>query len=308
MMKDLKKLLLLAVLSIVGSVAGKAAMITDPAELSNTKVYTIRGIRGYCALNIDDTYIVSSHIGGLGENGENDYASIDDDARQFGILLINDKYYIYSPRLEQFAFLVGQQLKFVSYAGTALAFSDDGIGEGDEGYLGSSLRLGIPENDFFLNNNGGGNWVLNGYTTPDPGNALVIEEVEGVTLDFARAMEVFNEEAPKQPWEEPHKVYYLSTQRADEFACSADLTTLTGTRGGPLANTDASEEDKQFAFWQEDGKTYLYNVGANLFLGKNGKLTSSVEDFADIGCTIVENDEYPYKLFITQMCMNWRVR
>ena len=159
--------------------------IPDPSYLSNNRVYTIRTPRGYLTLNNAGTCLVSSHK----SNGTlvNSNAATDDASRRFGIMYIDGNYYIYSPKLKKFARQDNQTMNFYATSGIPLMFTYDGI----VGVEGSILRMRSTQNVHFINNNNSGYIVLNGYTTPDPGNVLTIEEVPGVTLNESEALSIF---------------------------------------------------------------------------------------------------------------------
>ena len=303
MMKKLTKILLAAVLCIAGHGVAKAEIITDPSQLSNTKVYTINTARGYLNLNVDQTFLVGSMVRDEDSESEtynqyvypNENAAEDDASRQFGILLIDGRYYIYSPKLKQFAFLHNQTLEFYSTAGTGLTFTTDG-------QEGAPLRLRIPvwgtsgvstDRTYYVNNNG--NIVLNTYTGVDPGNSLMIEEVEGATLDFEEAMEVFN--TPSE-WMDPHKVYNIACARTDNWTIATDGKSICGIVEAANGNPTSPEADQQWAFYRDGGKVYLYNVGMQMFVDKNGQLTTSKDEFANVDLIMNNNDNYPYTLFI----------
>ena len=286
--------MLVAVLCIVGKGVALADVITDPAQLSNNKVYTIRTARGALILNFDETMLVSSHA----SNGENENGDVSESegADQFAILKFGDFYYIYSPLLEQFAELSGQSMVFQSRRGTGLTFHDDG-----NEFEGTTLRFFLEEENYCLNNNNSGGIVLNGWTTADDGNTMAIEEVPGATFDLAKAEEIFGIEKPEYEWwallKDMHKVFHLSTPRVGNFCSDSEHTKLSSVMETP----DATEEDQQFAFWVDDeGKVYLFNVGANMFLDKNGNFTSIPSEMAEIGYEEETNEDYPIVFYIKE--------
>ncbi len=291
-MRKFTRFMLAALLCIVGKGVAQAEVITDPSQLSNDKVYRIRTARGNLILDFNETTVVSTHSGNGGT--ENTNVSESQGADQFGIMNFDGLYYIYSPMLEKFASLSGNNLQFFPWAGIGMVFDDQGLAEG---YQGSRLRLTNPEHNRFLNNNNSGSFLFDTWTTADPGNTLAIEEVEGVTLDVAKATEVFYSKQ-NAPWKDPHKVFYLSTIRAEYLTCDGEFTTLVGTTYYP----DATEEEKQFAFYvDEDNKMYLYNVGSNKFLDKTGHLTSVPSEVAEISYEPNdEEDEYNVVLYIKE--------
>ena len=59
MMKNLTRFMLAVLLCIVGKGVAQAEVITDPAQLSNNKVYTVRTQRGGMTLNYEETMLVA---------------------------------------------------------------------------------------------------------------------------------------------------------------------------------------------------------------------------------------------------------
>ncbi|MBO7119380.1 MAG: hypothetical protein J6W03_03565, partial [Bacteroidaceae bacterium] len=274
----------------------KADIITAASQLSNTKVYTIRTNRGYMTLNTDQTMIVSSHSSNGGTVNAN--AATDDASKQFGIINYDGKYFIYSPKLKKFACLRNQNLYMYTDRGIALDITTDGTGNPD----GSTLRFFAYKigsegyNKWCLNNNNGGNLVLNNYTTAEGGNTVTIEEVAGVTLDIDAAMAVFNG-APF--FYDMHKVYNITNERLTNWTANAANTGLTGTTGG-TNNSGASDAQKQFAFFKYEGKQYLYNLGAKKFVATDGTLTPNKAEAATIAVWYTGNATYPYCFYIEE--------
>ena len=290
------KLLLAAMLCIVGTGIVKADVITSASQLSNTKVYTIKTTRGYMTLNTAQTMIVSSHkrTSTDGDTPNTD-AATDDASKQFGILNIDGKYFIYSPKLNKFACFQNWNLMLYTDRGVALDITNDGNGNPD----GSKLRFfahgmgSTGYNKFCLNNNNGGNLVLNSYNGAEAGNTVSIEEVAGVTLDVDAAMAVFN---GTPDYFDPHKVYNITNARVTQWTANSDNTGITGT----MDFTGASAAQQQFAFFKYAEKQYLYNVGAKKFLATNGTLTASKGDAATINVWRDGDSTYPWVFFIEE--------
>ena len=286
------KLLLASVLCIAGFGTAQADIVTDASQLSNTKVYTIKTTRGYMTLNTAQTTIVSSHTG-TGANA-NANAATDDESKQFGIMKIAGKYFIYSPKLNKFACLEGWELAMHTDRGIALSITTDGTGNPD----GSTLRFfayGMGSegyNKFCLNNNNSGGIVLNSYTTAEAGNTVTIEEVDGVTLNETVAMEVWN---GTPDYFDSHKVYTISNKRITKWTANEAGTGLTGTS----TYTAAPEAYQQFAFIKYEGSgPFLYNLGTKKFVAKDGSLTANKGDAATINVWRAGDATYPYCFFI----------
>lgn len=287
------KLLLSSVLCTVGIGMANADLVTSTSQLSNTKVYTIKTGRGYMTLNTAQTTIVSSHKQTMGT--VNDAAATDDESKQFGIFNFEGKYFLYSPKLNKFACLVNQNLYMYNDRGIALDITTDGTGNPD----GSTLRFfayGIGsegDSKWCLNNNNSGGIVLNSYTTPEGGNTVSIEEVEGKTLDEATVKAAFN---GVPDFFDPHKVYNITNVRTTAWTANADNTGLIGTK----SYNKATAEQQQFAFFKYEGKQYLYNVGAKKFVATDGALTDSKSEAATVSVWYTGNNDYPYCFYIEE--------
>lgn len=288
------KLLLSSVLCTVGiGMANAGDVITSASQLSNTKVYTIETERGYMTLNKAQTKIVSSHKQTMGT--VNDDAATDDESKQFGFFEFEGKYFLYSPKLNKFACLVGGDLYMYNDRGIALDFANDGIDKPD----GSNLRIyaykmGSEGNSkWCLNNNNSGGIVLDSYTTPEGGNTVSIEEVEGKTLDEATVKAAFN---GVPDFFDPHKAYNIKNKRVGTWTANAGNTGLVGT----VAYKNATAEQQQFAFFKYEGKQYLYNVGAKKFVATDGTLTSSKSEAATIAVWYSGDNNYPYCFYIEE--------
>ena len=89
-------------------------------------------------------------------------------------------------------------------------------------------------------------------------------------------------------------------------ATNKSFTITTATRGGLAANNDATacvgfnhtsvadEAQKNFAFVQYDGKVYLYNVWAEKFMQKDGKLSTTLP-IDNIQVTNLDGGNYFFK-------------
>ena len=265
--------------------------VRETSQLSNTKVYTIETTRGFMTLNTAETMIVSSHKSNGGT--VNDAAATDDASKQFGIFKFEDKYFLYSPKLNKFAYLQGENLVFGNDR-IALDFTHDGAGNPDLSFLRFfAYKIGSEgSNKWCLNNNNSGNLVLNSYNGAEAGNTVTIKEVEGETLDEATVLAAFNSTMPF----DPHKVYNITNKRVTKWTANAENTGLTGT----TAYAGASAEQQQFAFFKYEGKQYLYNVGAKKFVATDGSLTDNKVEAATISTKYTGNAEYPYCFFIEE--------
>ena len=288
------------------------SVITDPAQISLNKLYTIRTSRGYLTLNNAQDQLVSSHKN-YGSTVNPD-AATDEASRQFAIMRLDGYYFIYSPKLNKFARYDCESMKFYADRGTALAFTSDGIDNPD----GSSLRLRIPYmgcngesssvRPQFVNNNGGGGIVLNSYKTPDEGNTFTVEEVDGATYDQTTALRLFN--GPSTLFD-TSKIYRITCARISQLAVdnvNASIPFIVGTKlGVSNCQPNASDAQRNFIIQKVNGKFFFYNPASGKYLaeeplsdGSNWilKLTPEFLEAASIDFLKVNNSSYPYVFFM----------
>jgi len=294
-------------------------VITDPAQLSNNKLYTIKTSRGYLTLNNAQNQLVSSHKNNGGT--VNPDAATDNASRQFGILKIDGLWYIYSPKIQKFARYDCENIKFYADRGTALTFTYDGIDNAE----GSNLRLRIPymgsrgEASYlkpqFINNNNGGGIVLRNYITPDAGNTFIIEEVDGATLNYNEAMNVFN---GPSAFFDTSKLYRIASDRVSQLAVddvNAGTPYIVGTKSGVTnCQPNASSAQKNFVFVKNNGKYRIYHPASGKYVAKLGlsdsgnqivKLVSSQSEAASIDFLKINNSSYPYVFYVVDTGCLW---
>lgn len=294
-------------------------VVTDPSQLSNNKLYTIKTARGFLTLNNAQDQLVSSHK----NNGTtvNADAATDDASRQFGILKIDGLWYIYSPKIHKFARYDCESVRFYADRGTALAFTFDGIDNTE----GSNLRLRIPYmgsrgeaghlKPQFINNNNSGSIVLRNYTIPDEGNTFIIEEVDGASLNYNGAMNVFN---GSSAFFDTNKLYRISSDRISEMAVdnvNAGIPYIVGTKSGVTnCQPNASSAQKNFVFVKNNGKYYIYHPASGKYIAKDGlsdngnqivKLVSNLSDAASIDFLKINNTSYPYVFYMVDNGCLW---
>ena len=294
-------------------------VVTDPSQLSNTKLYTIKTSRGYMTLNNAQNQLVSSHKNG--GSTVNPDAATDDASRRFGILKIDGLWYIYSPKIRKFARYDCESIKFYADRGTALTFTYDGIDNPD----GANLRMRIPymgsmgESGYmkpqFINNNNGGGIVLRNFITPDAGNTFTIEEVDGATLDYNDAMSVFN---GPSAFFDTSKLYRISCERLSQLAVdhvNAGIPFIVGTKSGITnCQPNASSAQKNFVFVKSNGKYRIYHPASGKYVAKEGlsdngyqivKLVSSQSEAASVDFLKINNSSYPYVFYMVDNGCLW---
>ena len=135
-------------------------------------------------------------------------------------------------------------------------------------------------------NIGGGQWTWDTWTSADGGNMLQIEEVDEFDATDAIAM------LDNTPIDQ-HKVYTITTRRG-QWAASADGKSL----GTIVSNAEATDADKQFAFYYDGADIYIYSVGAKKFIKSDGSFFAGKTDPVDY--RLISNDtEYPYCFYFT---------
>lgn len=83
---------------------------------------------------------------------------------------------------------------------------------------------------------------------------------------------------------DPAKTYVIYTEKRGGLSVNEEGTQAVSTKQASQ-QVDANNEAQQFAFYEEDGQLYLYNVGAGKFVAANGSLTDLPQDavsFADV--------------------------
>ena len=132
----------------------------------------------------------------------------------------------------------------------------------------------------------GGQWTWDTWTSADGGNKLSIQEVDEFDATDAIAM------LDNTPIDQ-HKVYTITTRRG-QWAASADGKSL----GTTVSNAEATDADKQFAFYYDGAEIYIYSVGAKKFIKSDGSFFAGKTDPVDY--RLISNDtEYPYCFYFT---------
>ena len=265
------KLLLAAMLCVIGSGIGQAQVKSNEG-LSNTKLYTVTTERGarwvdqaHNRMHYNDSYTTS------------DATPKDDVDYQFAFIKYGDHYYLYAPAVKKF---IQPQKYFVDGFSTPVTLAV----EGDDVKVKA-------ENSALTINIGGSQWTWDTWTAYDGGNKVTIVEA----ADFsAEDLETAIANLTGTPHFDPHKVYTIGCERVGQWAVSADHSSLSST----LAYSGATDAEKQFAFWyDEEGKMYIYSVGAGKFLKADGTfVTGKLGDPMDY--RIIGTSGYDHMLFI----------
>lgn len=245
------------------------AAVTSDAGLSNSKVYNVVTARG--AWWIDQTNNCVHYNAGITaiEN-----VPAEDVNYQFAFINYDGHYYLYAPAVKKF---IQPQKYFVTgYSTPVTLATEDGK---------TKVKA---ENSNLTMNIGGSQWTWDTWTTYDDGNIVTIEEAGD--FDATEAISILTTGATHF---DPHKVYTIACERVGYWAASADHNSLSST----TAYSGATDAEKQFAFWYEDEKLYIYSVGAGKFLKADGTLASGVlGDPMDY--RIIGTSGYDHMLFI----------
>lgn len=100
------------------------------------------------------------------------------------------------------------------------------------------------------------------------------------------------------------KVYFIKSERAFLLysAANADnLSTSTGSSVGSI-ELNMGDPNQQFKIEKKDSQYYLYSVGAEKYVGKDGKL--EVSTTTPLKITAVSNENYPWKLCLGDQGLN----
>ena len=276
-MKHLKTILLALSLLLTGSYAVKADPITDISQLSNAKAYTITTARGAWTLNTAGTTICSTKT----DNGSNDYADADQsaEAQQFAIYQYDGRFYVYNLKAGAFVVRNNGNTQVSPLLGTPLAFETTD----DASY---PLKAGTLAKDYYVNNNNGGGVNIDTWKNTDSGNKLAIEEARDLTSSEITAIDGYLAAAPMSS----HKSYTIAANRGT-WCANAAGTSLATT----ATNTTPAEGYDQFAIVWLDGIQYIYNVGSQKFIKKNGSLAEGRGDKIDI--RLSGDASRPYMLY-----------
>ena len=267
------KLLLATMLCIVGIGKGQA-QITANSQLSNSKVYTVTTARG--AWMVDQS---NNRMHYNPDYTSSEQTPTNDVNYQFAFINYEGHYYLYAPAVKKF---IQPQKYFVDGYSTPVTLAES---DGNVKVNGEFTTLTI--------NIGGSQFTWDTWSNYDDGNIVSI--IEAADLSAAELNEAINVLTGTARLDS-HKVYTIECERVGQWASSADHNSLSSTLAYPAA-TDA---EKQFAFYHEDGKVYLYSVGAGKFLKADGTFaTGSLGDPIDY--RIIGTDGYNYMLFIPSL-------
>ncbi len=253
-MKTLKTIFLtLSLLIVGGGNYAKADPISDVSQFSNNKVYTVHAQRGYWYVDNNNMLCTTSSATAPTKVT---------DAYKFAIISYNDNFYIYSLKAQGFMCRHDNKGYFINDIGNAFRFEVNTNGDykliARMKYPASSNGAGSM---LTINDNNSGSIGLDSWSPADGGNRLCIEEVED--FDPTTALSLFTSDTEFNS----HKVYTVSCPRGT-WSASADGNSLSTTN----VNTAASDEDQQFAVLKINGQYYIYNVGTEKFLMKDGSL------------------------------------
>lgn len=223
-------------------------------------VFTVSTARGAWMFDADNNRM-HYNAAGLPEKLTDDY--------KFSLIEKDGHKFLYSLGAQKF---VQPQKSLVEGISTPVV-----VTEGD----GYSMMKAEKAN---LTINIGGQWTWDTWSSVDDGNKLSIQEVDEFDATDAIAM------LDNTPIDQ-HKVYTITTRRG-QWAANADGKSL----GTILSNPEATDADKQFAFYYDGADIYIYSVGAKKFIKSDGSLFAGKTDPVDYRYL---SDEYPYCFYFT---------
>lgn len=94
-------------------------------------------------------------------------------------------------------------------------------------------------------------------------------------------------------------VKYVITSSRCFFIVDTDGKVLqTSTRNGSAAKFDANDENQQFKIINENDSYFLFSVGANKFVSKDGSLSETANDALTLNDESASRPNYPWKMCI----------
>lgn len=256
------------VVSVEGYIWNYMGMMTifqptaiEKAASTIAEVVTVNTARGAWMYDAANNRI---HYGTIPESGATDefkFAFVEKDGEKF----------LYSIAAQKF---VQPQKYLVEGMSTPVTIVD-----------GDGYKMVKAANSNLTINIGGSQFTWDTWTAADDGNKLTIEPVG--EFDAADALAMLE----KTPIDQ-HKVFNIITKRG-QWAASADGASLGTTDNNPAA----IEADKQFAFYYDGSKVYIYSVGAKKFIKNDGSFFEAKGDPVDY--RLVSTDDYNYCFFFT---------
>ena len=103
------------------------------------------------------------------------------------------------------------------------------------------------------------------------------------------------------------KVYFIKSERAFLLYSSANAEDLSTSNGSKVGSVELNMADpmQQFKIEKKDANYYLYSVGAEKYVGKDGKLEATAT--TALNFTAVNNENYPWKLCIGNQGLNTQI-
>ena len=252
-------------LALLSTIGAWADPVSSVSQLSNSKCYTVVTERG-------------AWWADLTNNKPSYQASIttpanvpNQDAYKFAIIKQGESFFLYSLAAQKF---IHPRYNFVTMMPTPLTIED----------MGNSKMKMMSSNPNKAVNIGGGQWTWDTWTTTDGGNLLTISEVGDFDPTAALAMLTTTQ------------VYTVSCDRGS-WAVTSEKLTGNGA-SGILTN-------QQFALFVNEGKMYLYSVGAEKFVKSDGSLFGGKGD--PITFNLTGDTSYPYQFYFplaTQIYFN----
>lgn len=255
--------------------------ITGWSEFSDGKFYTLRTARAFLLYSESFPNQICCNTGTSVARVTYNAA---DPNQQFKIINKNGTYYLYSVGAQQF---VGANGQYDETATTPLT-----IQKLDNNAL-YPWKLGVGDKMF---NTQTANQVSTGiridtWTATDAGNSFVVEEVDKISTEWS---EFSND-----------KFYTLRTARASLLYDESFPNQICANTGKNFDHVtfNAADPNQQFQIINKDGNYYLYSVGAQKFVGVDGRYDETTITPLTIQ-KLDDNAHYPWKLGVGNQVLN----
>ncbi len=260
---------------------GKSNSITDWSEFSDGKFYTLRTARAFL---LNSESFPNQICCNTGTSVAHVTYNAADPNQQFKIINKNGTYYLYSVGAQKY---VGANGQYDETATTPLT-----IQKLDNNAL-YPWKLGVGDK---MLNTQTVNQVSTGiridtWTATDAGNSFVIEEVDKISTKWS---EFSND-----------KFYTLRTARASLLYDESFPNQICANTGKNFDHVtfNAADPNQQFQIINKDGNYYLYSVGAQKFVGVDGRYDETTITPLTIQ-KLDDNAHYPWKLGVGNQVLN----
>ena len=271
------KKLLLIVCALLATVGAWAQAITEASQLINSKAYTITSARGAITLNTEGTAICSTKK--TSGTADNDNADQSEDAQEFALYQSDGVLYIYNLKIGKFLNFNGAFSPTPTMPFTTIASNNSNY----------PLILASFDSKNYVNNNNQGLILINDWTNLDDGNRVAIVEKRDLTETEATAISTAVTVSPFNK----NKAFTVTANRGT-WCANAAGTSLATT----ATNTNPATGYDYFALLMFDNTLYLYNVGSQKFIKKDGSLAEGRGDAIYVRYS--GDDKRPYMFYFPE--------